>query len=90
MYVKKEISGFRDLYENSWSGARDTLDDIENAGKEEELMELLEDVFSGETPTETEVNDYLWNEREDVYDSLGLDENGELIEDDEDEEIEDF
>ena len=38
MWVKKELNGFYDLKENSWSGALDTLQDIENADLEEELM----------------------------------------------------
>ena len=42
-------------------------------------MYLLEEIFSGEIPTETEVNDFLWFERDDIYENLGLDENGRLI-----------
>ena len=79
MYVKIEMDDFRTLKNNSWSGALDTLKDIEEADKEDELMYLLEDIFSGEIPTETEVNDFLWFERDYIYESLGLDENGRLI-----------
>lgn len=80
MEVKKEISNFWELKENSWSGALDTLKDIENADKEDELMQLLEDVFAGreEVPTETDVNDFLWFEREYIYENVGLNSNGEL------------
>lgn len=79
MEVKKEISNFWELKENSWSGALDTLKDIENADKEDELMQLLEEVFADrETPTETEVNDLLWFEREFIYENVGLNKNGEL------------
>ena len=79
MLVTKEISDFYELKDNSWSGALDTLADIENAGKEDELMQHLEEVFAdGETPTETTVNDYLWHDREYVYEALGLNSNGEL------------
>lgn len=79
MLVTKEISDFYELKDNSWSGALDTLADIENAGKEDELMQHLEEVFAdGETPTETTVNDYLWHDREYVYEALGLTSNGEL------------
>ena len=52
-------------------------------------MELLEETYGEETPTETELNDYLWHESEDIFDRLGLDENGKPIDED-DEEIEDF
>ena len=80
MYVKIEMDDFRTLKNNSWSGALDTLKDIEEADKEDELMYLLEEVvFADTTPTETEVNDFLWFERDYIYESLGLDENGCLI-----------
>ena len=78
MYVKIEMD-YRTLKNNSWSGALDTLKDIEEADKEDELMYLLEDIFTDTIPTETEVNDFLWFERDDIYESLGLDENGRLI-----------
>lgn len=90
MWVKKEeeIKSFYDLKANSWSGALDTLEDIENADLEEELMEHLEEIFRDSTPTETEVNDYLWHDRESVYYALGLNENGELEEEENEEEEE--
>ena len=79
MEVKKEISNFWELKDNSWSGALDTLKDIERADKEDNLMQLLEEVFADrETPTETEVNDFLWFEREFIYENVGLNKNGEL------------
>lgn len=84
MYIKKDFS-FEELKDNSWSGAVDTLEDIEKADKEEELMELLEQVFFDEIPTDTEVNDYLWFERDEIYSNLGLNENGELEEEEEEE-----
>lgn len=88
MEIIKEINDFYALMENSWSGAIDTLKDVEEAGKQDELMELLEETFYGEIPTETEVNDFLWFERDFIYESLGLDENGELPSDDDDAEEE--
>lgn len=79
MEVKKEISNFWELKDNSWSGALDTLKDIERADKEDNLMQLLEEVFADrETPTETEVNDFLWFDREFIYENVGLNRNGEL------------
>ena len=79
MYVKIEMD-YRTLKNNSWSGALDTLKDIEEADKEDELMDFLEEIFADTTPTETEVNDFLWHDRDYIYESLGLDENGRLIE----------
>ena len=75
---------FYNLFENSWSGARDTLEDIIKAELEEEFMEHLEETFCGdEEITETELNDYIWFERDSIYESLGLDEDGKLIEESE-------
>ena len=79
MYVKIEMDDFIILKNNSWSGALDTLKDIEEADKEDELMYLLEEIFTDTIPTEIEVNDFLWHERDYIYESLGLDENGCLI-----------
>lgn len=87
MEIIREVTDFWELKKNSWSGALDTLKDVEDAHKENEFMMLLEEVFAcGNTPTETDVNDFIWFEREFIYESLGLDENGELKKDDAEEE----
>ena len=78
LVVKKEIGDFDELYNNSWNGAIDTLDAISNANLEDEFMQYLEEVFYNEEVGETELNDYLWFNRDNIYDSLGLDENGEI------------
>ena len=44
-------------------------------------MNFLEAVFCDEVPTDTEVNDFIWFERDYIYENIGLTENGELIED---------
>ena len=73
MKVIKEIDSFNDLMENSWSGAIDTLQDIANVNLEEEFMENLENIyFLGEIPTDTELNDFIWFERDTIYSDLGL------------------
>lgn len=79
---------FYNLFENSWSGARDTLEDIIKAEKEEEFMQLLDEYFGTEEEVDdTELNDFIWFERDIIYENLGLDENGEIItEEDDDEE----
>ena len=80
---------FYNLYDNSWSGARDTLDDIKNADLEEEFMDLLDTYFSCEEElTDTELNDFIWFERDTIYEELGLDENGKIKTDDEEEDDE--
>lgn len=70
-----------------WSGAKDTVEDVRKAGKMDDLQSLIEEVFAdNETPpTETAINDFVWFEREFIYSRLGLDENGELPDGDEDE-----
>lgn len=72
MEIKKEVS-FEELVRGSWSGAVDTLETVVENGKEDELMDLMEEVFQ-ETPTETEVNDFLWFDTEYIFDVLGLEE----------------
>ena len=78
MEVIKDIGNYYELKDNSWSGALDTLEDIEKADKEQELMDFLEEIFADRTPTEAEVNDLLWHDREYIYENLGLNENGEI------------
>ena len=81
MEIKREINGFYELADIVWSGAVDTIADIQNTNKEDEFMNFLEEVFCDEIPTDTEVNDFIWFERDYIYENLGLTENGELIED---------
>ena len=81
MEIRKEINGFYELADMVWSGAVDTIVDIQNANKENEFMDFLEMVFCDEVPTDTEVNDFIWFEREYIYENIGLTENGNLPED---------
>lgn len=80
MEIRKEINDFYALADMVWSGAVDTITGIQNANKETEFMNFLEAVFCDEVPTDTEVNDFIWFERDYIYENLGLTENGELIE----------
>lgn len=81
MEIRKEINGFYELADMVWSGAVDTIADIQNANKENEFMDFLEMVFCDNVPTDTEVNDFIWFERDYIYENIGLTENGELPED---------
>lgn len=78
MLVAREINTFNDLMDMAWSGAVSTLNDITKADREIELMNLMADCFIDETPTETEINDWLWFDRDFIYEYCGLDENGEI------------
>ena len=84
MYIKQEI-GFEDLRNICWCGAIDTLNTIEENGKEEELIYLLEDVFCDEIPTDTEVNDFLWFDTATIFDVLDITEDEEEDEEEEEE-----
>ena len=77
MEIRKEINDFYALAGMVWSGAVDTIKDIQNANKEDEFMNFLEMVFCDEVPTDTMVNDFIWHDRNYIYENLGLTENGE-------------
>ena len=81
MEIRKEINGFYELADMVWSGATVTIVDIQRANKEDEFMNFLEMVFCDEVPTDTAVNDFIWFERDYIYENIGLTENGELPED---------
>ena len=78
---------FNDLMSQCWSGAVDTLNRIYDNNMEDAFMDLLNDSF--ETPTLTEVNDYLWFQSDEIFEYLGLSVYDEDDEDDEDEYDED-
>ena len=72
MWIKEDYS-FGYLQKNVWSGAVDTMRTIENEGKEDSLMNLLCEVFGyDDIPTLTQVNDFLWFERDFIYENLGI------------------
>lgn len=83
MYIKKDMD-FNDLKENCWSGAVDTLRTVEENGKEEDLMQYIEEAFD-DCPELTSVNDLLWFDSESIFEALGISEEEE--EEDEEEEI---
>lgn len=81
MEIRKEINGFYELADMVWSGAVNTIAGIQNANKENEFMDFLEMVFCDDVPTDTTVNDFIWFERDFIYENIGLTENRELPED---------
>lgn len=82
MWIKQEYD-YNYLKKNSWSGALNTLRRIEEANKEEELMNFLEDIFYENIPSDIEVNDLLWFEPEMIYESLGISDEDENEKDEE-------
>lgn len=78
----------------AWSGGKDTLDELTH-DECESVEQLIEDSFA-ETPTDTDINDFLWFERNAIAQHLGYDDwedlerdhNGEEDEEEDDEDEE--
>lgn len=85
----KVVSGF-DSY-SPWSGAEDTYRRIADAGKLGELEDWLEEMYP-DGIGETELNDLLWFDRDEVLSAVGLsdEEEDEDSEEDEDDDGEDM
>ena len=77
--VKQEMD-FEDLMNNCWRGAINTLQRVEEEGKEEELIMLLEEVTDNQSMTT--INDIHWFDDEFIFKNLGI------IEEEEEEEEE--
>lgn len=86
MIVKKECD-FYDIRENAWGGATFTLDTIEEKGKEQEFMDLLDELYP-DGADETELNDFIAFEDGYIFECLGITDDDE-DDDEEDEEDED-
>lgn len=71
MEIKNDY-GFRDLQNACWGQATKILDEISDADKEDALMSYLEDIFSDDIPTLTEVNDLLAYDWEQVYEGIEM------------------
>ena len=82
--IKKEMK-WNDIKENSWSGAVPVCEEIEKQGREDEAMSLISDVFYGEVPDETQVNDFIWFDLADMLHLYDYDEEEEEDEEDYDE-----
>lgn len=74
MYITVTTSNnmdFDDIYRNAWGGAVDTLCIISNEGKENDLMELLDELYP-DGVDEMELNDFLTFEDDYVFNELGI------------------
>ena len=87
MKVYKEITSLYDF--EPWSGAVETYNKLLKAGKEEEFVDQLEQVFEEQYVSETTINDMLWFEPEECFNLVGLDKDGNEKSDEEEEEDED-
>ena len=70
MRVVQEIDSAHDF--QFWSGAKDTYNRIAKIGLEDELWQLIEEVFEGEA-TDTEINDFVWFETDAISEHFGFD-----------------
>lgn len=69
-----------DIYRTAWSGARDTVEKIEDEGKGDEFVSLIEELYP-EGIDRTSLNDILWFDDEWVFKSLGIKEEEESEDD---------
>lgn len=68
--VKQEVD-FNDLLDKCWGQAISTLEEIENAGYEDELMSTIEEIF--DSPVDlTHLNDWLAYDSEQVFEMIGM------------------
>ena len=75
--IDESLENFR-----AWSGGKDTLAVLIEKGVCDEVEEFIEQCFAH--PTDTDINDFLWFERDQIAEYLGYDdwdafENGEEI-----------
>lgn len=83
MKIIKDIS---DLYEfEAWSGGTYAQNKIVNAGLGEDFINELEIIYP-EGLEDGALNDLLWHDAEWCFELVGLNEKGELIDDDEEDE----
>lgn len=66
------IETHRDLENVCWGQALNVLQEIYDNDLEEELMEYLTEIFVDNTPTLTELNDYISYDWETIYKAIGL------------------
>ena len=57
----------------AWAGGKSTLDTLIERGDDEAVEELIDEGIGGETniPTDTDINDFLWFERDYIAQHLG-------------------
>ena len=63
-----------------WSGAKDTIAEL-TYDEMNSLEQLIEEIFDGrdELPTDTEINDFVWFERDTIAQHLGYEDFEELM-----------
>ena len=69
MEYKVELSSLESF--KAWAGALDTLNTVRERGGMDILTTICEDIFSGDIPTEVQINDWLWFDSDFIYQTLG-------------------
>lgn len=75
MYINITTSNdwdFDDLQNNAWGNATNTLEEVQNHEKEDELMELLDELYH-DGVDETDLNDFLAYEDDYIFQNLDID-----------------
>lgn len=72
MEIKREFT-FYDLIDECWGGAIPTLDTISEHDKQDEFMQLLQEIFE-EIPDLTQVNDFIAFDDNYIFEMLGIEE----------------
>lgn len=67
-YVEEHIENFK-----AWSGGLDTFETIRTYNKLDDLENYLQDVFNDTIPSDTDINDFLWFERDTILNDLDID-----------------
>ena len=55
----------------AWSGGKDTLDTLKEKDDCDAVEEFIEECFGDDLPTDTDINDILWFERDAIAEHLG-------------------
>ena len=86
MFIKVELSGFNAIAAMAWSGAVQVCQEIIMQEREDEAMCLIEDIFCEETPSDTQLNDFIRFELGDLMHLWDAEEDTEEDEEDAEEE----
>lgn len=78
MKIYKDIDCAYEVRKMAWSGGADTLDDLTD-NEIETIIEILEDCNNGEPWGETDLNDFLWFERDTIAEWLGYNDYEEIM-----------
>ena len=69
-----EVYDFNELYNSSWGGAISTLKTIEEEEKEDDFLDLINDIISTYEKglDRTKLNDFIWFDSDYIFESLAI------------------